>query len=120
MKLKTFSWIAQVVAAVIMLQSLFFKFTGQPVSVELFSILGVEPWGRILTGVLELAASIMLVVPALIVYGAVLTLIIMFGAIMSHLLFIGIDFGGDISLFFLAILTFVLAGFVLWARTRRK
>lgn len=117
-KLKLFSWLAQIVVAVILIQSLYFKFTGQPISKELFSMLGVEPWGRILTGVLELVAGILILIPATIIYGAILSLIIISGAIVSHLFVIGISFGGDSSLFLLAVLVFVLSVFVIFAQRK--
>jgi uncharacterized membrane protein YphA (DoxX/SURF4 family) len=53
-------WVARIIAALILLQTLFFKFTGAPESIELFTKLGAEPWGRIGTGVLELAASLLI------------------------------------------------------------
>ena len=50
----TLSWIAQLIAAAIVGQTLFFKFTGAPESVYLFTALGAEPWGRIGSGVVDL------------------------------------------------------------------
>ena len=58
--LKILSWVLRIIAAVILLQTLYFKFTAHPESVELFSKLGVEPWGRICTGVIELITGILL------------------------------------------------------------
>lgn len=98
------SWLLRIIAAAILLQTLYFKFTGQPESVELFTKLGVEPWGRIGTGVIELIASILLLVPATAVIGAFLGVGLMAGAILSHLTVIGIESKGDGGeLFMLAI-----------------
>jgi putative oxidoreductase len=98
----------RVVAATILLQTLYFKFTGHPESVELFTRLGVEPWGRIGTGVIELIASILLLVPATVFIGALLGIGLMSGAIFSHLLVIGIESKGDGGqLFMLAIAVWV-------------
>ena len=84
-----------IIAAVILLQTLYFKFTAAPVSVHIFSTLGLEPWGRIGTGVMELISGILLFIPRTSVYGAGLALGIMAGAILSHLLFLGIEVQGD-------------------------
>ncbi len=105
MTLKTIlSWLLRIIAAVILLQTLYFKFTGHPESVELFTKLGVEPWGRIGTGIIELIASILLLVPATVFIGAFLGVGLMAGAIVSHLTVIGIESKGDGGqLFYLAI-----------------
>jgi hypothetical protein len=90
------------------LQTLYFKFTAHPQSVELFTKLGVEPWGRIGTGVMELITGILLLIPATAFIGCFLGLGIMSGAILSHLLVLGIEsFGDGGTLFTLAIITFV-------------
>lgn len=105
---KTLSWALRIVAALILLQTLYFKFTGHPESVELFTKLGVEPWGRIGTGVIELIASILLLIPATVFVGAFLGLGLMAGAIVSHLTVIGVESKGDGGqLFILAITVMV-------------
>ncbi len=102
------SWVLRIAAAVILLQTLYFKFTGHPESVELFTKLGVEPWGRIGTGVAELIASILLLLPATVSIGAFLGIGLMAGAIVSHLTVIGIESKGDGGqLFTLAIVVLV-------------
>ncbi len=106
MKLKTIaSWILRLVAALILLQTLYFKFSAHPESVALFTKLGVEPWGRIGTGVLELITAILLILPTTVFIGAFLGSGIMGGAILSHISIIGIESKGDGGqLFLLAIL----------------
>lgn len=94
------SWVLRLVAAGILLQTLFFKFTGAEESVYIFRTLGVEPWGRLGTGVMELAASILLLVPGTVAFGALLAMGLMGGAIMSHLTVLGIAVGGDGGLLF--------------------
>jgi putative oxidoreductase len=102
---KYISLALRLVAAVILLQTLYFKFTAQPESVELFTKLGVEPWGRIGTGIIELAASILLLFPSTVIIGALLGVGLMGGAILSHLAVIGIESKGDGGqLFMLAII----------------
>ncbi len=101
--------VIRIVAAVILLQTLYFKFTAQPESVELFSKLGVEPWGRIGTGVIELITGILLLLPSTVFIGAFLGVGLMSGAILSHLLVLGIESKGDGGqLFMLAIIVLVL------------
>ena len=58
------SWLFRIAAAIILLQTLYFKFTAHPESVELFTKLGVEPWGRIGTGIIELITGLLLLIPA--------------------------------------------------------
>src|SRR5262249_55222038 len=84
------SWILQLIAAVILFQTLFFKFTGAKESVYIFSTVGMEPWGRIGSGVVELIASIMLVIPATVTVGAIISLVTISGAIFFHLTKLGI------------------------------
>jgi hypothetical protein len=99
----------QVVVAVILLQTLFFKFTAAAESVYIFSTLGAEPWGRIGSGVVELIAAILLLVPSTITVGAGLALAVIVGAIASHLTILGIDVQGDGGLLFCRALTGVVA-----------
>ena len=118
------SWCLQFAVAAILLQTLFFKFTGAEESVYIFSavgrftnIPGVEPWGRIGSGVVELVASVLLLVPATASLGAVVTLAVLAGAIMSHLLILGIEVKGDGGLLFgLALTAFVGSAIVLALR----
>jgi len=88
-------WGARLVAAIILLQTLYFKFLGQPESVYIFSTLGVEPWGRITSGVIELIASILLLIPRTSWIGAGLGVGVMAGAILAHLTILGIEVQGD-------------------------
>ena len=103
------SWVLQFVVAVILLQTLFFKFTGAAESVYIFSTLGAEPWGRIGSGVVELIAAILLLVPATVTVGAALALAVIAGAILSHLTILGIEVQGDGGLLFVLALTVFVA-----------
>ena len=100
-------WILRILAALIMLQTLYFKFNGHEQSVQLFTALGMEPWGRIGTGIFELLASILILYPRTTGYGALLGLGLMSGAIFFHLTKLGLDFGGDYVLFMYALITFL-------------
>lgn len=106
-KANILSWALRIIAALIMLQTLYFKFTAQEESVQLFTALGMEPWGRIGIGVLELVASILLLVPRTVLLGAILGVGLMSGAIFFHLTKLGINFGGDWLLFSYAVIVCV-------------
>jgi uncharacterized membrane protein YphA (DoxX/SURF4 family) len=102
-----FIWVLRILAALILLQTLYFKFTAKPESVELFTILGMEPWGRIGTGIVELIAGILILIPRTTLLGALIGLGLMAGAIFFHLTKLGINFGGDVILFLYAVITFI-------------
>jgi uncharacterized membrane protein YphA (DoxX/SURF4 family) len=108
-----FLWILRLLAAAIMLQTLYFKFTAHPQSVALFTRLGMEPWGRIGTGVLELIASVLILFPKTTGYGAVLGFGLMSGALYFHLTKIGIVFDGDAVLFTYALIVFICCGILI-------
>ena len=118
------SWILQLTIAGILLQTLFFKFTGAEESVYIFStvghffnVSGVEPWGRIGSGIVELIASLLLLVPTTATIGACLTMAVLAGAIVSHLLILGIEVKGDGGLLFgLALTAFIGSAVVLVLR----
>ena len=111
------SWALQLIVAGILLQTLFFKFTGAAESVFLFSTLGAEPWGRIGSGVVELIAALLLLYPATITLGALLSLGVITGAIVSHLTVLGIEVQGDGGLlFFLALAVFFSSAAILFLR----
>jgi uncharacterized membrane protein YphA (DoxX/SURF4 family) len=84
-----------------MLQTLFFKFTASPESVYIFSAVGMEPWGRIVTGVMELIASILILIPRTTGWGALLATGLMSGAIFFHFTKLGIEVQGDGGLLFI-------------------
>lgn len=99
-------WIVRLVAALILLQTLAFKFTAHPDSIKLFTALGVEPFGRIGSGIIELITAVLLIVPRTAWIGAVLGIGLMLGAVIAHLGIIGINFNNDGgALFTLAVIT---------------
>jgi hypothetical protein len=108
-------WICRIVAAVIMLQTLYFKFSGAEESVFIFTTVGMEPWGRFLVGSLELIASILILIPATSWLGAGLALGLMAGAVGMHLTLLGISVKGDGGyLFFLALAVAITSAVVLY------
>jgi len=101
-------WVLRLLAAVILLQTLYFKFSAAPESIYIFSKLGMEPWGRIGTGILELIAGILLLIPGTTVFGALLAIGLMTGAIFFHLTKLGISVQNDGGqLFIYALFVFV-------------
>jgi len=116
---KIITLLCRAVAAVILLQTLFFKFTAAPESVYIFTKVGLEPWGRIGSGAVELIAAILLFVPRLHWLGAAIAIGVLAGAIVSHLTVLGIvvmDDGG--LLFFLALITVACCAVVLFLERR--
>ena len=101
-------WALRIVAAVILLQTLFFKFTAAEESVYIFSQLGMEPWGRMGTGILELVASALILYPRTTPLGALLAAGLMSGAIWFHIAKLGIIVRNDGGqLFIYALLVFI-------------
>jgi len=115
---KIVSWIAQVIVAAILLQTLFFKFTGAPESVFIFEKMGMEPWGRWASGAAELVAAVLLLSGGRrVVVGAGLAMGVILGAIGAHLTKLGIEVQGDGGLLFgLALVVFAGSAIVLYVR----
>jgi uncharacterized membrane protein YphA (DoxX/SURF4 family) len=110
-----FFWVLRILAALILLQTLFFKFSAAEESVYIFSKLGMEPWGRIGSGVIELIASVLLLIPRTTAIGAVLGLGVMSGALFFHLTRLGIVVKDDHGqLFIYALLVFFSCAILVW------
>ncbi|MEJ0033357.1 MAG: DoxX family protein [Bacteroidota bacterium] len=114
------SWVLRLVAAFIMLQTLYFKFSAAPESIYIFTQVGMEPWGRIGTGVAELIASILLLIPATIVIGALLAIGVMLGAIVVHLFILGVEVQGDGGQLFAYAIMVMIASVVLLVMHREQ
>ena len=116
-KLKTLSWVCRLIVAIILVQTLFFKFTGAEESKYIFSTVlspELEAFGRIGSGIVELIAVVLLLLPRTVWFGSLLALGTISGAIFSHLTKLGIEVQGDGGLLFgLAVTVFVLSGIVL-------
>ena len=116
-RVRIVSWALQVVVAVILFQTLFFKFSGAAESKYIFTTLGMEPWGRWASGCAELVAVVLLLIPRAAAVGALLSLAVISGAIASHLTKLGIVVQNDGGLLFgLACVVFAGSGIVLWLR----
>jgi putative oxidoreductase len=98
--MRALDWIVRLVAAGVLLQTLYFKFTGAPESVYIFTTLGMEPWGRVGSGVAELIASALLLWTGTAGFGGVLAAGLMAGAIVTHVTKLGIEVQGDGGLLF--------------------
>ena len=110
---KVADWCLRLLAAAILGQTLFFKFSGAPESVYIFTKVALEPWGRYATGVGELIAAILLLTPRFAWLGALLALGIISGAIASHLTVLGIVVQDDGGLLFgLAVIVFLCSALV--------
>ena len=109
------TWALRIIPAVIFLQTLYFKFTAAPESVYIFETMGLEPHGRIGSGIAELIAAILLLIPRTTWMGAVLGLGVISGAILSHLTKLGIEVQGDGGLLFgLAVIVFICCAILVW------
>lgn len=108
-------WIVKLIAVAILVQTLFFKFTGAEESVYIFQTLGIEPYGRIGSGIVELIASILILIPRTTLIGAIMATGVIMGAIFSHLFVLGIEVKNDGgTLFTLAIITLICCLFLIF------
>jgi uncharacterized membrane protein YphA (DoxX/SURF4 family) len=112
---KHLPFVLRLAVAIILIQTLRFKFTAHPDSVYIFETVGLEPIGRIGIGVMELIAGILLLIPRTVWAGATLTLGVIGGAIFLHLSKLGIEDKNDGGVLFItAVVTFVLAAIILF------
>jgi len=110
-------WVFQLFAAIILLQTLYYKFTGAPESIYIFEQLGLEPWGRYASGFVELLAGLLLLVPRLNWLGALLGAMVMSIALYVHFWVLGVEIMGDGgAMFYLASSVWVCCMAVLWIR----
>lgn len=108
MKTEIIKWIFRIVVSGILLQTLYFKFSGAEESIYIFRNLGIEPYGRIGTGIAELIIAILILIPKTTWLGALGGCGVMIGAILSHLFVLGIEVKNDGGLLFsLALITFI-------------
>jgi putative oxidoreductase len=107
--------IIRIIVSLILLQTLQYKFTAHPDSVFIFSKIGLEPYGRIGIGILELIAAILILIPKSIWVGSLLSIGIISGAIIMHLTKLGIEINNDSGkLFYMALGILILSYLILW------
>ncbi len=112
---KTIQLILRIIIAIILVQTLRYKFTAHPDSVYIFTKVGLESYGRIVIGVFELIATILILIPKTVWLGALLTLGIISGALFMHLTDLGIEINGDGGMvFYMAVVVFILSLVILW------
>jgi putative oxidoreductase len=117
---KVISWMGAVLAAIVMLQTLYFKFSAAPESVYIFTKLGLEPYGRIGVGILEMISSVLLIIPRTRFYGALLGVGLMSGAIFAHFTQLGIEVEDDGGyLFILSLVVTVACGICLFLQREK-
>jgi len=112
-------WVLRLLAAIILLQTLYFKFSASPESIYIFSELGMEPWGRIGVGILELIASVLILVPSMTLFGSLFAIALMGGAIFFHLTKLGISVqndGGQLFIYALLVLASSTALVIIYRR----
>ncbi len=113
-------WLVKLTAAGILIQTLFFKFSGAAESVFIFQTLGVEPFGRIGSGVIELIAAVLILLPKKAWLGALMASMTMVGAVVSHLFVLGIEVQNDGgTLFILALITLLCSVIVLFVERHK-
>lgn len=113
-------WVTRLVAAIILLQTLFFKFTAAPESVWIFDTLGVGAVGRIGSGLAELIVAILLLTPKFTKLGSIGAVGVMSGAILSHLFILGIEVQGDGGLLFTLALLVTISSIANFFLTKEK
>ena len=112
--------VARLAAAIIMGQTLYFKFTGSEESMYIFKTVGMEPWGRWMVGILELIACVLILVPRTAWMGGVLAVGLMVGAIGMHLTILGVEVMGDKGqLFYYALIVFLCGLYVVFSNKKR-
>ena len=117
---RTLEMLLRIVTAVILLQTLYFKFSGHPDAIHIFTSIGMEPWGRYGIGVIELIAGIMFFLPNLWRFAAFITVGLMLGAISFHLftpLGIVVAYGGHSDggqLFAMAVVTLIFSSILMY------
>ena len=111
-------WALRLTPAAILVLAVPAKFFAEPAAVAIFSELGAEPFGRVATGTFESLAVLLLLIPATVIYGALLTCGLMSGAILAHLVVLGVAPEGDASMFVMALAAFFLSAALVWRRRR--
>ncbi len=108
-----FEWLLSILAAFLLLQTLFYKFSGSDESIYIFTQVGMEPWGRYGAGVVELIAGLLLLWGKYRVYGAILSIGVISGALFFHLTSLGIEVMNDDGLLFYYAVTVLICSLIL-------
>lgn len=111
------SWLFQILSAIILLQTLYFKFSGAQETVYIFETVGMEPWGRYASGLVELISGLLLLIPGLSWLGALMALLVISVALFFHITILGTEIMGDGgALFYLATTVFISCIAIIWIR----
>ncbi|KJD34575.1 DoxX family protein [Tamlana nanhaiensis] len=113
--------IIRLIVAVILWQTLRFKFTAHPDSVYIFDKIGLEPYGRIGIGIIELISGLLILIPKTVKIGAIVTFLAMLGAVCTHLTILGIEIKNDGGILFVtAVITLILSLIILLISKQQK
>ncbi|HEY9271559.1 MULTISPECIES: DoxX family protein [Achromobacter] len=82
--LKYVSWGLRLLAAVVFLAAAAAKLSGAPEMVQAFDHIGVGQWFRVVTGLVEVAGGIAVLIPATVFLGGLLLSATMIGAVLAH------------------------------------
>lgn len=105
-------WVVQAALALMFIMAGASKLLGVSEMVTLFENVGMGQWLRYLTGILEIAAAFLLIIPSFVVFGGLLLAGVMAGAILSHLFIIG---GSPL----IPCIFLILSLLVIWGRRKR-
>lgn len=114
------NWILKIVIAIILFNASYLKLSSAPGAVYIFSTIGAEPWGRIATGIMELIAALLILLPATTVFGAILAIGLMAGAIFFHLTKLGISVQNDGGQLFMYAISVAVLSLVLLYMHRKE
>lgn len=113
-------WVVKLIVAFILIQTLYFKFSGHPNSVYIFEQTGLGTAGRIGSGIAELIIAILILIPKTAWIGAIGALGIMAGALFFHLTSLGIEVNGDGGLLFKMALVVTVGSLFILFSTRKE
>lgn len=112
--------IIRILIAVILIQTLRYKFTAHPDSIYIFSKIGMEPFGRIGIGILELIAALLIIIRPTVWMGSIMAVGLMSGALILHVTELGVEVNGDSGkLFYMAVMVFTLSVVISWTERKR-
>ena len=115
-----FLWICRIVATLILLFTFYYKITGSPESVHVFSEADMEPYGRYSVAIAEFVAAMLIIIPRTSLAGALLAVVIMICVIASHIFVLGIQVMNDRGRHFIAaVVVAICSMIIIYAYTKR-
>ena len=114
------SWVFQILALLILMPAAWNKFVGENINVFIFSQLDMEPTGRILIGLFEITACILLLTRSFCHLGAIIAFGTMLGAIIAHSTFLGWEIKGDRGLTLMMLFVVLFSSTIVMYLKRRS